>query len=78
MSVAYFAKKVGTRYEVKVVNGFKMPDHEDSARVFHMIASDVEGPEFLEILKQKVMASMHMPEAAIQLWMCDTAEMQNF
>lgn len=78
MSVAYFAKKVGNRYEVKVVNGFKMPIHEDSVRIFHMLISDVEGDLFHEMLKVLIVKEMNMNYDAIVLWHCDSPEMQDF
>ena len=78
MSVAYFAKFVGNRYEVKVVNGYVVPDHEDAERIFHMSKSDVEGDLFLKILEYKVVMEMNMNPKAIQLWMCDSPQMQEF
>jgi len=78
MSVAYFAKKVGNRYEVKCVNGYVMPDHEDSIRIFKMMPSGVEGEEFLEILKLRVITEMYMAPKAVMLWLCKEESMQEF
>jgi len=77
MSIAYFAKKTGNRYEVRVVNGYSI-NIKEGDMIFHMSTSDVEGDLFHEILTQKVMKWFKLPYAAIILWMCDSSEMQDF